>query len=67
MNLKTEYPERHDKTPLRLDQAVGYGETRPLRLERLNGALLMMGDNQEPLGRTLNHRLEVSSILRRRA
>lgn len=59
LNLKTKYPQMHDKILLRLDQAVGYGETRPLRLERLNGALLMMGDNQEPLGRKLNRRLEI--------
>jgi outer membrane protein OmpA-like peptidoglycan-associated protein len=59
LNLKTKYPQMHDKILLRLDQAVGYGETRPLRLERFNGALLMMGDNQEPLGRKLNRRLEI--------
>ncbi len=57
--IKARYPQVYEKLLSRLDPAKGFGETRPLSIERLNGARLMIGDNQKPLGRKLNRRLEI--------
>lgn len=57
--IKARYPQVYEKLLSRLDAAKGFGETSPLSIERLNGARLMIGDNQKPLGRKLNRRLEI--------
>jgi outer membrane protein OmpA-like peptidoglycan-associated protein len=57
--IKARYPQVYEKLLPRLDPAKGFGETSPLSIERLNGARLMIGDNQKPLGRKLNRRLEI--------
>ena len=44
----------------RLDRALGYGEDKPLTIERLNGEQILIGDNDKALGRKLNRRLEIS-------
>jgi outer membrane protein OmpA-like peptidoglycan-associated protein len=58
-HIKTRYPETYQRIMARLDAAVGYGETRPLRLEYLNGDRILIGDHEKPLGRKLNRRLEI--------
>jgi hypothetical protein len=57
--IKARFPQVYEKLLPRLDPAKGFGETSPLNIERLNGARLMIGDNQKPLGRKLNRRLEI--------
>jgi outer membrane protein OmpA-like peptidoglycan-associated protein len=57
--IKARYPQVYEKLLSRLDAAKGFGETSPLSIERLNGARLMIGDTQKPLGRKLNRRLEI--------
>jgi outer membrane protein OmpA-like peptidoglycan-associated protein len=44
----------------RLDAARGYGEDKPLAIVRLNGEEVLIGDNNQALGRKLNRRLEIS-------
>ncbi len=58
-HIKTRYPEAYQRIMARLDAAVGYGETRPLMLEYLNGDRQLIGDHNKPLGRKLNRRLEI--------
>lgn len=58
-HIKTRYPETYQRIMERLDAAVGYGETRPLMLEYLNGDRQLIGDHNKPLGRKLNRRLEI--------
>jgi len=58
-HIKTRYPETYPRIMERLDAAVGYGETRPLMLEYLNGSRQLIGDHEKPLGRKLNRRLEI--------
>jgi len=43
----------------RLDPAKGFGENKPLAIERLSGERILIGDNNSPLGRKLNRRIEV--------
>ncbi len=58
-HLKTRYPETYERIMERLDATVGYGETRPLMLQYLNGERRLIGDHEKPLGRKLNRRLEI--------
>jgi len=58
-HLKVHYPQAFDKIMQRLDRAVGYGESQPLSIEYLNGERRVIGDNETPLGRKLNRRLEI--------
>lgn len=58
-HIKTRYPATYQRIMERLDAAVGYGETRPLMLEYLNGSRELIGDHEKPLGRKLNRRLEI--------
>jgi outer membrane protein OmpA-like peptidoglycan-associated protein len=58
-HIKAKYPESFEKIMQRLDPAVGYGETQPLTIEYLNGERVLIGDNEKPLGRKLNRRLEI--------
>jgi hypothetical protein len=58
-HLQANYPQAYDKIVQRLDPAVGYGESQPLTIEYLNGDRKMIGDNEKPLGRKLNRRLEI--------
>jgi outer membrane protein OmpA-like peptidoglycan-associated protein len=57
--VKARFPHVYEKLLSRLDPAKGFGEIHPLSIEYLNGARLMIGDNQKPLGRKLNRRLEI--------
>lgn len=58
-HIQANYPQAYDKIMKRLDPAVGYGESQPLTIEYLNGDRKMIGDNEKPLGRKLNRRLEI--------
>jgi len=42
-----------------LDPAQGFGESKPLAIDRLNGERVLLGDNNTALGRKLNRRIEV--------
>ena len=43
----------------KLDPSKGFGESKPLCVDRLSGEQILIGDNATPLGRKLNRRIEV--------
>ena len=53
------YVEAYKKITERIDAAKGFGESKPMGIDRLNGEQIIKGDNQSPLGRKLNRRIEV--------
>ncbi|MDZ7267450.1 MAG: PorV/PorQ family protein [candidate division KSB1 bacterium] len=57
--IRQRYPQDYEKIAARLDRAVGRGETRPMRVEHLSGKTIIIGNNESPLGRKLNRRLEM--------
>ena len=58
--IKKNYPENFEKIQARLDaKAQGFGESRPMMIEYVDGTRKMIGDNEKPLGRKLNRRLEI--------
>ncbi len=42
----------------RTDEPKGFGDTKPLGIQRLDGSQIILGDNTIPLGRKLNRRIE---------
>lgn len=57
--IKEHYPQSYNKIIERLDGAVGRGEARPMGIAYLSGSMVVLGDNESPLGRKLNRRLEI--------
>lgn len=57
--IKSHYPQHYKKIVQRLDGAVGRGESRPMGMAYLSGNTVVLGDNESPLGRKLNRRLEI--------
>lgn len=57
--IKAHYPQTYKKIVQRLDGAVGRGESRPMGMVYLSGNTMILGDNESPLGRKLNRRLEI--------
>ena len=59
-HIQKNYPQSYAQIMQRLDQeAVGHGEAQPMDIKYLNGAKKTIGDNEKPLGRKLNRRLEI--------
>jgi len=56
---QTQYPDSFQKITARTDAPKGFGEAKPMAIDRLNGEQIIKGDNQTPLGRKLNRRIEV--------
>ena len=57
--LRNEHLEEFDTFSARMDQAVGYGESLPLQIEKTNGEVILIGDNNSPIGRKFNRRIEI--------
>ena len=57
--LKREHPDELSEFSKRVDPAVGYGESRPLHIEKLSGEVILIGDNNTALGRKFNRRIEI--------
>ncbi|MGH7495567.1 MAG: PorV/PorQ family protein [bacterium] len=53
------FPDTYATILQRLVEVKGFGETKPLGIDRLKGDAVIKGDNQTPLGRKLNRRIEV--------
>lgn len=57
--VKQEHPGSYQRILARLDPAIGYGEQRPFTVLRPDGQVVVIGDNNSPLGRVLNRRIEI--------
>jgi len=57
--VKNNHSEYFDEILKRLETVEGFGESKPLSVDRLNGKRILIGDNNMPLGRKLNRRIEV--------
>lgn len=57
--VRENHPARYAEIEHRIEPARGYGEARPLSVERLSGETILIGDNDKPLGRKLNRRIEI--------
>ena len=57
--IKTEHSEDYKEFSYRVDPAVGYGESTPLQIEKSNGEVILIGDNDIPIGRKFNRRIEI--------
>ena len=57
--IQEHYPQAYQKIIERLDGAIGRGESRPMGIAYLSGSTVILGDNESPLGRKLNRRLEI--------
>ena len=58
--VNSQHPEAYKQIFQRLDKAVGFGEEHPLGVVRTSGDFFLIGDNDSPLGRKLNRRIEIS-------
>jgi len=59
-HIRASNPENYEKIKARLDvKAKGLGESKPMTIIYLNGERKTIGDNEKPLGRKLNRRLEI--------
>ncbi len=57
--VKENYPESYDRILQRLDPPIGRGENVPLFIQHASGRIIILGDNNSPLGRKLNRRIEI--------
>jgi outer membrane protein OmpA-like peptidoglycan-associated protein len=53
------FPDTYEKILQRLVSVKGFGEGKPLGIDHLKGDVTIKGDNETPLGRKLNRRIEV--------
>ncbi|KAA3609245.1 MAG: hypothetical protein DWQ05_22390 [Calditrichaeota bacterium] len=58
--VNSQHPGAYNQVFQRLDKAVGFGEEHPLGVVRTTGDFFLIGDNDSPLGRKLNRRIEIS-------
>ncbi len=57
--LKIQHPSDYDGIVERLDEPDGYGEEQPLSITRYSGDVVLFGNNDDPIGRKLNRRIEI--------
>lgn len=57
--LRETHPDAYRNILTRMEAPRGRGEQRPLGVRRLDGTREVKGDNEQPLGRKLNRRIEV--------
>ena len=50
----------HAKMKAKMDAPVGYSDRVPLGIKHLNGTFVMFGDNELPIGRKMNRRIEIN-------
>ncbi|MBN2010421.1 PorV/PorQ family protein [candidate division KSB1 bacterium] len=58
-DIKNKYPELYETVLSRMDRAIGLGENDPIRFKTPQGVDVLLGDNNEPIGRQLNRRVMV--------
>lgn len=57
--VRIKHPEYFDEVKRKLDTAKGFGESKPLIIRHLNGEEVLIGNNEQALGRKLNRRIEI--------
>ena len=57
--IATNFPQDFERIRTQFDEAAGFGESRPFSLVTSDGAKETPGDNETPLGRVLNRRIEI--------
>lgn len=57
--VRTNYPASYRTIVERLDPPIGRGENVPLNIQHTSGRVIILGDNNSPLGRKLNRRIEI--------
>lgn len=57
--LNTNHPDFYSEVANKLAGAQGFGESEPLGITRLNGDKILIGDNNQAIGRKLNRRIEI--------
>lgn len=57
--LKQNHSELYQQIIKRLDSPTGFGEKNPLSVELFDGEKILIGDNNNPVGRKLNRRIEI--------
>ncbi|MBD3290969.1 PorV/PorQ family protein [candidate division KSB1 bacterium] len=57
--LKSQIPDQFVRVTSRIAASTGYGESRPLSIETLNGERIIIGNNATSHGRKLNRRIEL--------
>ncbi len=58
-SVRNNNPKKAAQILTRLDLHKGYGENNPLAIERRSGKTIILGDNNSPIGRILNRRIEL--------
>jgi len=59
IHVKNEVPDFYPTVAGNISPARGFGEEKPLGITRLSGEGILIGDNQSPIGRKLNRRIEI--------
>ncbi len=57
--LDNNKPSEKEEILKRLDMPLGFGEEKPLAIEKRSGSTIILGDNNSPTGRILNRRIEM--------
>jgi flagellar motor protein MotB len=57
--VRLNHPEFFGEVKQKLDTAKGFGESKPLIIRHLNGKEVLIGNNEQALGRKLNRRIEI--------
>lgn len=57
--IKRRHAEFYQKFVNRLDSAKGFGEAQPLKMQQMDETPVLVGDNNSPMGRKLNRRIEI--------
>jgi len=57
--VRDNYPGAYERILARLDAPIGLGETAPLSIRRTTGEVIILGDNNKPLGRQLNRHIAI--------
>jgi len=58
-HVKKEAADFYQTMANKISPAQGFGEVMPLGITRLSGERILIGDNQSPIGRKLNRRIEI--------
>jgi len=58
-DVQARYPDLYDQIKQRLDPPQGFGESQPFEIKSPDGKIILVGDNNKPLGRQLNRRVMI--------